>query len=220
VRRGYSLGKIVLSFSLALSIFLSFVSCSDVSVSIYNVYPQLIYSYESKNASPAVCLSVFAEVNEGERIQSMTVKNTKTGMVWTVEPVDLLKDESLMKSFVGYSSLCMPGGLSFDDAVYQIVYEDKAGRTTDSLFTLKAVEAGNYGKAALSSRDVKYLLVGKKGNVLYSGPYDEFFLSTESLLQSYPDALYYREFVLNTELNSIYLLPAVYLDQGNQNNGN
>ena len=201
---------------ISIIIIFSVLSCSDATVGIAAVYPQLVYNYESKTASPTVSLSVYSEVFQGERIQSMTVRNTTSGMSWKVEPVDILNDDTLTRTFVGCSSLAMPGTLSFDNAVYQVIYEDFAGRTTDALFSLKAQEAGSWGNSAVTGPNVQYLLVNTNGNILYTGPYIDCFSSVESVLRDFPDAKYYREFVLNNELNAIYLLPAVVVATENQ----
>ncbi|MCR4939375.1 MAG: hypothetical protein K5930_04610 [Treponemataceae bacterium] len=188
-------------------------SCSDVSMSIYAVYPQLVYNYESKNTDPSVSLSVFAEVTEAGKIQSMTVKNTSSGMIWSVDSVDVVMNESQQKTFAGCPSLRMPGSLDFEDAVYQVIYEDKAGKTKDALFTLKAEEAEVFGKSVVGNQNIQYLVLGIDGKVLYTGPKNDDFTSLEKVRQKYPDALYYREYVLNPELNAIYLMPSVYLNQ-------
>ena len=190
----------------------SITACSDVSISISSVYPQLVYEYASKNSSPDVRLSVFAEVPSGsDRMQSMTVKNTSNNMVWKVEPVDILTNSSAKKTYAGYSALCMPGTLSFEKAVYQVTYEDLSGKKTDALFSLNPADAVAYGQTAVNSTNKKYLVVGKDGKILYTGSNNENSYSVETVKNEYPDAMYYREYVLNTELNAIYLMPAVYL---------
>lgn len=190
----------------------SIMSCSDAAIGISNIYPQLVYEYASKNSTPDVKLSVFAEVTSGSnRMQSMTVKNTSNNMVWTVEPVDVVTDFSAKKTYAGYSALCMPGTLSFEKAVYQVVYVDMAGKKTDALFSLNPADAESYGKTALNSSNKQYLVVSTAGKVLYSGSYKDDFSSADGVKKAYPEALYYREYVLNTELNSIYLMPAVYI---------
>ncbi len=66
----------------------------------------------------------------------------------------------------------MPGSLKFEKAVYQVVYEDKAGKTTDALFTINQEDADKYASTALNKTDKQYLVMGKNGNVLYTGAYN------------------------------------------------
>ena len=189
------------------------ISCSDAPVRISNVYPQLVYDYASKNASPEVKLSVFAEISsDSNRMQSMTVKNTTNNMAWTVEPVDIVTDVSAKKTYAGYSALCMPETLSFEKAVYQVIYEDLSGKITDALFSLSPADADAYGQNAVKSSEKQYLVVGSDGKVLYTGAYKDTLSSIENIKNSYPGALYYREYVMNVELNAIYLMPPVYLE--------
>jgi hypothetical protein len=188
------------------------ISCSDVNIKISTVHHQLVYDYSSKTSAPTVKLSVFAEVSSGDnRIQTVTVKNTTSGMSWTAEPADVVSSSSSKKKYAGYSSFCMPGSLKFEKAVYQVVYEDKAGKTTDALFTINQEDADKYASTALNKTDKQYLVMGKNGNVLYTGAYNETFSSAESVKQAYPDAEYYRQYVLNVDVNAIYLMPAVYI---------
>ena len=195
-------------FCLVFSVF----SCSDAPIRISNVYPQLVFDYSSKNTAPNVKLSVFAEItSDSNRMQSMTVKNTTNNMSWTVEPVDIVKDVSAKKTYAGYSALCMPGTLSFEKAVYQVIYEDMAGKRTDALFSLNPSDAETYGQTALNSTEKQYLVVGSDGKVLYTGAYKDTVSSVENIKNSYPGVSYYREYVMNTELNAIYLMPPVFI---------
>ena len=188
------------------------ISCSDVNIKISTVHHQLVYDYSSKNSTPTVKLSVFAEVSSVDnRIQTVSVKNTTNGMSWTADPADVVSSSSSKKKYAGSSSFCMPGSLKFEKAVYQVVYEDKAGKTTDALFTINQEEADKYASTALSKTDKQYLVMGKNGKILYTGANNETFSSSESVKKTYPEAEYYREYVLNVDVHAIYLMPAVYI---------
>ena len=132
-------------------------------------------------------------------------------MVWTIEPVDIMTNSSGKKMYAGYSAICMPAGVSFEKAVYQVIYEDLSGKKTDALFSINPDDASAYGKTAVNSSNKQYLVVDQRGKTLYTGSYNENFSSAEAVRNAYPDALYYREYVLNSELNAIYLMPAVNL---------
>lgn len=187
-------------------------SCSDVNIKISTVHHQLVYDYSSKNAAPTVKLSIFAEISSGDnRIQTVTLRNTTNGMRWTVDPADVVSSNSSKKKYAGYSSFCMPGSLKFEKAVYQIIYEDKAGKTTDALITINQDDADKYASTALNKTDKQYLVMGKNGKILYTGAYDETLSSNEMIKQAYPDVDYYRQYVLNVDVNAIYLMPAVYI---------
>ena len=188
------------------------ISCSDVKVNITTVYPQFVYEYASRNSAPSVKLSVFAEVTSGDkRIQSVTIKNTTSGMSWTADSIEVVSGMSSRKLYAGYSSFCMPASQKFDKAVYQVIYEDKAGHTTDALFSLNQEDADKYASTALSKTDKQYLVVGKNGEILYTGAATNAFGSQELVKQDFPDAAYYREYVLNVDLKAIYLMPIVEL---------
>ena len=190
----------------------SFISCSDVSINISTVYPQLVYEYTTKTSAPDVRLSVYAEVSSGSDImQTMIVKNTSNNMVWTIEPVDIMTNSSGKKKYAGYSAICMPADVSFEKAVYQVIYEDLSGKKTDALFSINPDDASAYGQTAVNSSNKQYMVVDQSGNLLYTGSYNENFSSAETVRNAYPDAAYYREYVLNAELNAIYLMPAVNL---------
>lgn len=184
-----------------------------MDVNISTVYPQLVYDYTSKSASPTVKLSVFAEVsNGGNRIQSVTLKNSENGMSWTADDISVIPSVSSKKKYAGYSAFCMPGYLSFEKGVYQVIFEDKAGKTTEARFSLNQDEADKYASTALEKIDKQYLVVSSEGRLLYSGSYSNTFSSKELVKQEFPEADYYREYVLNVDLNAIYLMPIVRLD--------
>lgn len=187
-------------------------SCSDVKIGISEVYPELVYDYSNEQEEPAVSLSVFCEISSGEtRILSMKVTDTTTEMYWTTDDVLLLRDKSTKKDYAGWSSFSMPASKTFSKGTYRAEYEDFAGETYSVLFTVNQQDADSYAPQALRNGTRQILLINQDGSIAYAGVRDDNFQSAETILKKYKNAFYYREYVLNTDVKAVYLMPAVYL---------
>lgn len=193
-------------FVLSICICVVFTSCSDTMVEMPALYPRIIYSYESENASPDIVLSIFSEVSsDAVRLSSMTVQHNSSGLSWFVKPVTVLEDTK-GKIYAGSDALKMPENEKFPEGLYTIIFRDYAGNTNLSSFKLEDTFLDHQPERAVSNK--KFIVYDKNGKVIYiSADKNETSDNAEKLSQKYSDADTIREYISDMRKKAVYILP-------------
>lgn len=198
------------SLFLSLTIFVITVllfSCSDTQPALLGVYPRLVYDFETKDTSPEIYLSVFAEIiSEPARLTSISVSHNESNLIWTTSSIITVFESENKKKYSGYPSFSMVANEKFPSGEYIIEFVDASERNQSALFNIVVAE-----ETLPVNNTSNYLICDNNNAILFAGVRNSDFDSEEKLLNKYPTASYYRQYYLNTTSNIIYLYPKTIL---------
>ncbi len=185
-------------------------SCSNTDISVSGVYPRVIFAYEQNQTEPEAFLSFYGEViGDIWRLDSLILTHKDSGFTWKTGQLDFLTGKNDDSQYAGYAAF-RPTDRTFPAGSYTATWYEKSGKHFTSEFSLSTQ---NYELPQKEDTVRNVLVEDKDRRILYAGQMTNDFLSADSILRKYPEAVLYRKYVLKSNTRILYVYPPVYVKE-------
>ncbi len=141
--------------------------CSNKPPTISRVYARVIYQHDTATGADSEGLSVFLVAGDPdgmENLSSFYVINDDAELFWKVDSTSWVTATAESESWIGSSTLAMPGSAEVPAGDYRVVLQNSGGDTVEQTFTIAArsisAAAARYPTASVSG-----------GEITLGGPY-------------------------------------------------
>jgi hypothetical protein len=160
-RRGVPLPAAVMCALLVLA------GCAGKPPTISRVFARAIYVHDTTSGTNSETLGVFLVANDAEGLENLSsfyVINDDAELFWKVESGAWSASTAEGESWIGSTSLYMPGGTRLPAGPYRVVLQDASGDTVEDTVTIPARPVG--------AADAAYPSSSVDGGIIkVSGPY-------------------------------------------------
>ena len=160
----------------AAAVLLVFAGCAGKPPTISRVFARAIYVHDTASGTKSETLGVFLVANDPEGLENLGafyVINDDAELFWKVERGAWSTSTAEGESWIGSTSLSMPGGTGLPAGPYRVVLQDVSGDTVEDTVTIPARSVGAAAAA--------YPATSVAGGIIkVSGPYAGFEVWTYS----------------------------------------
>jgi hypothetical protein len=150
--------------------------CAGKPPSISRVFARAIYVHDTASGDNAETLGVFLVASDPDGIENLSafyVINDDAELFWKVESGAWTASAAEGESWIGSTSLSMPGGTRLPSGRYRVVLQSSSGDTVEDTVTIPERSVG--------AADAKYpASVAAGGVIKVTGPYASFEVWTYS----------------------------------------
>ncbi len=135
--------------------------CSSKPPEISRVYARVIYARDARGAV-SQSLGVFLVATDPDGLENLSafyVINDDAELFWKVDSSSWVSSTAEGETWIGTSSLAMPGAVPVPPGRYRVVLQDVGGQTVEEPFTLpartRAPAGASYPSATVSNGVIK-----------------------------------------------------------------